>query len=216
MHILDGILSIQWSIIWYAVAAVFVAVGTWQITKRRAENPAYLSILALMGAAVFVISVWHIPLPSGTSAHACGTALAAILVGPFATSVITGISLFFQVFLGHGGITTLGANDVSLGIVGGFVGFFIYLALRKVHLPFWLAAGISGLIGDLTTYATTALQLALSLHPEAVAPNWTIYMIGFLPAQIPISIIEFGFTAAAIQYIATHRPELLKWRNKIG
>ena len=106
MHIMDGILTLQWSLIWYLIAAVFIIVGARNIVKKRKENPAIMSVLALMGAAVFVISIWHIPVfVAGSSGHPCGTALAAIVIGPFATTVITAIALFFQLFLAHGGIT---------------------------------------------------------------------------------------------------------------
>lgn len=215
MHIMDGILTPFWSIIWFAVALVFIVIGARQIMKKRKENPVFMSVLALMGTAVFVISVWHIPVPvTGSCSHPCGTALAAIIVGPFATAVITAIALFFQLFLAHGGLTALGANTISMGIIGGFTGYFMYLALRKAGASFWLSAGLGGLIGDLLTYVTTALQLALSLHPESVLPSWGLFTIGFIPTQIPLAIIEFGFTAAAIQYVVNRRPEILKWGKK--
>jgi cobalt/nickel transport system permease protein len=165
-----------------------------------------------MGAAVFVISVWHIPVAfAGTSSHPNGTALAAIIIGPFGTAAIAGITLFFQAFLGHGGITSLGANLISLGVVGGFVGIGLYMLLKKLGASVWLAAGIAGFVGDLSTYAFTSLQLALSLNPDSVAQHWAIYMLGYLPTQIPLAILEFAFTAAAVQYISTHRPEILTW-----
>lgn len=214
MHIMDGILTILWITAWFLVAFAFIAIGVRQIMRKRIANPTFMSILALMGTAVFVISVWHIPLPFGSTSHPCGTALSAILVGPFATVVITSIALFFQLFLAHGGLTTLGANTVSMGIVGGFTGVSAYLLLRKVGAPFWLSAGFGGLIGDLMTYVTTALQLALSLHPESVLSFWGQFLIGFIPTQIPLAIIEFGFTAMAIQYIANNRPEILWWGRK--
>lgn len=215
MHIMDGILTPLWSITWFVIALVFIIIGARQIMKKRKENPAFMSILALMGAAVFVISVWHIPVPvTGSCSHPCGTALSAILVGPFVTAVLSSIALFFQMFLAHGGLTTLGANTVSMGIVGGFTGYFAYLALRKVGASFWLSAGLGGLLGDLMTYVTTALQLALSLHQESVLSSWGLFTIGFIPTQIPLAIIEFGFTATAIQYVVNRRPEMLRWWKK--
>jgi len=205
----------QWSLIWYLIAAVFIIVGARNIVKKRKENPAIMSVLALMGAAVFVISIWHIPVfVAGSSGHPCGTALAAIVIGPFATTVITAIALFFQLFLAHGGITALGANTVSMGIVGGFTGYATYLGMRKLGASLWLSAGVGGLFGDLLTYVTTALQLALSLNPGSVLSSWELFMIGFIPTQIPLAIVEFGFTAATIQYIANHRPEILNWWKK--
>jgi cobalt/nickel transport system permease protein len=63
MHIMDGILTPTWIIVWYIIAAAFIAVGTVIILKRRKENPRYMPVIALMGAVVFIISVWHIPYP---------------------------------------------------------------------------------------------------------------------------------------------------------
>ena len=212
---MDGILTPEWIVLWFLVAAVFIAVGARKIVKNRKENPSFMSILALMGAAVFIISIWHLPVAvGGSSGHPTGTALAAIVVGPFATVVVTSIALFFQMFLAHGGITTLGANTVSMGIVGAFTGYAVYLGLRKVGASFWLSAGIAGLVGDLLTYVTTALQLALSLHPDSVLSNWALFTGEFSVIQIPISILEFAFTAATIQYIMNHKPEMLKWWHK--
>jgi len=212
MHIADGILTWQWSIAWYILAIFFVAIGSWKIAQTRKANPAYMSILALMGAAVFVISVWHIPVAfAGTSSHPNGTALAAIIIGPLGTAAITSIVLFFQAFLGHGGITSLGANLISLGVVGGFTGIGIYMLLKKLGASVWLAAGVAGFIGDLATYACTAFQLAISLNPGSIGQHWEIYMLGYLPTQIPLAILEFAFTAAAVQYIQIYRPEILTW-----
>jgi cobalt/nickel transport system permease protein len=213
-HIMDGILTPTWIAVWYIIAAAFIIVGTNSISKKRKANPKYMPVLALMGAAVFVISVWHIPVPvTGSSGHPCGTALAAIVIGPFPTAVITAIALFFQLFLAHGGITALGANTASMGIVGGFSGFAVYLVARKLGGSFWLSAGLGGLVGDLLTYATTALQLALNF-PGNTATNWTVYMAGFMPTQIPLAIAEFVFTAVTVQYIANHRLDILRgWKK---
>ena len=220
MHIPDGILTGPMIIMWFVIAIIFIAIGAQIIVKKRKENPTVISILALMGAGVFIISFWHIPvvLPGiAGSAHPTGTGLAAIIIGPFATVVVTVIALFFQVFLGHGGITSLGANTVSMGVVGAFSGYGVYWVARKLHASFWLSAGLAGFVSDMLTYATTSFQLALnqsySLYqsPSYLFPYFTLYMIGFSFVQIPIAIIEFVFTAITIQYIVTHKPEILKW-----
>ena len=205
-------LSPEWCIVWYVLAAVFVAVGAIQISRKRKINPAYMSAVGLMGAAVFVISVWHIPVPvTGSCSHPVGTPMAAMIIGPFPTVVISAIALFFQTFIGHGGITTIGANTISMGIAGTFTGFLTIICLKKAGASIWLSAGMGGLVGDLVTYVVAALELAISLHPGNLLEWWGIFTVGYLPTQIPLAILEFGFTAAAIQYIANHRPELLKW-----
>ena len=212
---MDGILSPEWIVIWFLLTAVFIVIGARKIVAKRKQDPSFMSILALMGAAVFIISIWHLPVAvGGSSGHPTGTAMASIIIGPFATVVVTTIALFFQMFLAHGGITTLGANTFSMGIVGAFSGYAIYRILRKIGASFWLSAGLAGFVGDMLTYLTTALQLSLSLHPEAVLANWALLTAEFSVIQIPISILEFAFTAATIQYVTTHRPEMLqRWRK---
>ncbi len=210
-------MSPEWIVAWFILAVVFIALGARKIVAKRGENPSFMSILALMGAAVFIISIWHLPVAvGGSSGHPTGTALAAIVIGPFATVVVTSIALFFQMFLAHGGITTLGANTVSMGIVGAFSGYAVYLVLRKVGASFWLSAGLAGFVGDMLTYMTTALQLALSLHPEAVLSNFVLFTAEFSVIQIPIAVLEFAFTGATIQYIANNRPDMLKWWQKVA
>ncbi|MEM2912159.1 MAG: energy-coupling factor ABC transporter permease [Candidatus Bathyarchaeia archaeon] len=210
MHIMDGILTPFWVAVWFVIAAPFIVVGLVKIARKRREDPAYMPLLALMGATIFIVSVWHIPVPvTGSCSHPCGVALSAILVGPFESVVLSFIALFFQMFLAHGGVTTLGANTVSMGIVGGFLGYAIYLALRKLRFSFWLSAGLGGFFGDLATYIVTAGQLAFSLHLEEPLQYWGIFSAGFLPTQVPLAILELVLTAAVIRYVAITKPEML-------
>jgi cobalt/nickel transport system permease protein len=212
MHISDGILEPQWIVFWWIIALAFLAVGVYQIRKRSVDNPQYLPMLALMGAAIFVISVWHIPVPvTGSCSHPIGTPMSAIIVGPFPTVVISAIALFFQTFVGHGGLTTIGANSVSMGIVGTFTGFGTWLGLRRLGVGIFWAAGLAGFVGDILCYVTTAFELAVSLHPEALFHYWGIFALGFVPTQLPIAIIELVFTGLVIRYIADTRPEMLKF-----
>jgi cobalt/nickel transport system permease protein len=209
VHISDGILPLYWCAVWYLLCIPFWIAGVKEINRRKLKNPKYLPTLAMAGAAVFVISVWHIPVPvTGSCSHPVGTPMAAILIGPFATVVISSIALFFQAFLGHGGITTLGANTFSMGIVGTFTGYYTYILLKD-RTPLWFSAGMAGFIGDMMTYVTSALELALGLNPHSVLQHWLLYFMGYGPTQIPIAIGEFLFTAGVISYIAENRPDIL-------
>ena len=201
MHISDGILEPQWVLLWYILTAIFIAEGVRIINKRIKIDPAYLPRISLIGAVVFVISVWHIPVPvTGSSSHPVGTPLAAIIIGPLATVVISGIALFLQAFIAHGGLTTIGANTFTMGIVGAFSGFFVYRLLKN-HTSIWFSAGMAGFTGSIMTYIATALQLALSLNPENVLYYWKLYSIGFIPTQLPLAFAEFAFTGYVIQYL---------------
>jgi cobalt/nickel transport system permease protein len=97
MHIEDGILSPQSWGTWYVISTIFVVPGIKEIKKRIKENLYYKPFLAMVGVAVFIISCMHIPVPvTGSCSHPCGTALAAIIVGPFASTIISLISIFFR------------------------------------------------------------------------------------------------------------------------
>ncbi|MBV8045767.1 MAG: energy-coupling factor ABC transporter permease [Paludibacterium sp.] len=213
MHIEDGILSPQACATWYAAATVFVVPGIYEIKRRIRDNLAYKPFLAMVGVAVFVISAMHLPVPvTGSCSHPCGTTLAAIIVGPFASVVISAIVLFFQaVFLGHGGITTIGANTFSMGIAGALTGYLLWKGLRALHCPLWLAAGVAGLVGDLMTYFVSAFELAWSLHGNV--PLWRqclIFFMGYAPTQVPLAIAEAVFTVAVLQAMLSRRPDLLR------
>ena len=201
LHISDGILEPLWVLFWYAVSAVFVALGLRIINKRIAAEPACLPRISLIAAVVFVISVWHIPVPvTGSSSHPVGTPLAAIIIGPLATAVISAIALFFQAFVAHGGLTALGANTFSMGVAGASGGYIVYRLLKNVS-PMRFSAGMAGLAGSILTYLTTALQLALSLNTGNVMYYWKLYSLGFIPAQLPLAIAEFAFTAYVVKYL---------------
>lgn len=212
MHIMDGILTPFWIVLWFIIITPFIIVGIFKITVKRRKNPAYMTLLAFMGAIVFITSIWHIPVPvTGSCSHPCGVALSAIIVGPFETSVLTLLAIFFQLFLAHGGITTLGANVFSMGIAGGFLGYGTYLLCRRLFkMPIWMAAGAAGFIGDLTTYVVTAAQVALSLYPEAFIYYWSLFSLAFLPTQLPLAVLDFLLAAILVKYLIDIRPEILK------
>jgi cobalt/nickel transport system permease protein len=114
------------------------------------------------------------------------------------------------VFLGHGGITTIGANTVSMGIAGTFAGYILWKVLRAANCPLWMAAGLAGLVGDLVTYLISAFELALSLHGNVpLVQQWMIFFMGYAPTQLPLAIGEAVFTAAVLQAMVTRRPDLL-------
>jgi cobalt/nickel transport system permease protein len=220
MHIEDGILEPKWWISWYIIAAIFIYPGLREVKRRIQENLSYKPFLAMVGVALFVISAMHLPVPvTGSCSHPCGTPLAAIIVGPFATVVISVIALFFQaVFFAHGGITTLGANTFSMGICGSFAGYFSWKLLRSLKSPLWLAAGIAGLLGDLVTYLAAAFQLALNVQGGHLSffQQWMVFFLGYAPTQLPLAILEAIFTAAILQVMVSRRPDLIPGFSQSG
>jgi cobalt/nickel transport system permease protein len=212
MHLADGILPLGWAALWSVVAAAGVAVGLVRLRQRVSDDRRVRPLVALVAALVFVLSCMPIPVPLvGTCSHPCGTGIAALLVGPWLTILVTVAALLLQaLFLAHGGFTTLGADVVSMGIAGAFAGWGAFHALRRAGAPLGAAAFAAGLLSDWATYAVTSLELAAALHgarPFGVTAV-TIFA-AFLPTQIPIGIVEGLLAAGALGFLQRRRPDLL-------
>jgi cobalt/nickel transport system permease protein len=215
MHITEGILPPAWAALWFLVAVPFVAWGLAEVNRRRREDPQSIVMVALVGSAVFVISCMPVPIPwIGSCSHPCGTGLGALLIGPGPTIVVASIALVLQaLFLSHGGLTTLGANIVSMGVVGALGAYFVFHGLRALRVPLFVAALVAGLTSDWATYATTALELSSALHGNGPLGAMFLYVAAaFVPTQLPLGIAEGVMTAIAYRFVLTRRPELLTAR----
>ena len=212
MHISEGILPLNWALFWGVVVLPFVAFGIWRIRQWRKTDPAIFPLIALFGAAVFVFSCFPIPVPiAGSTSHPAGTALTAILLGPSVSVVIALVALLLQaLFLAHGGLTTLGGNLFSMGLLGSFCGMAAFWVGRKIGLRLFWAGFAAGMISDLATYFGTALQLALALHgDESIVAVFTRIYLAFMPTQIPLSLLEGVVIGGLLVYIERHRPDIL-------
>ena len=213
MHIPEGILPVEQAVAWYAPAAAFLGAGLIGLRRRLAVLPSSRPLVGLLGAFIFVVSLMPIPVPGlGTVSHPCGTPMAAILLGPLTATVLGSVALLLQaLFFAHGGITSWGANIISMAVGGSFAGFAAFKVSRRVGFGLGISAGMAGLIGDLVTYGVTSLQLALALHgDEPVAYVWGAAFASFLPTQVPLAIAEGLFTAGVVVFIANQRAEILE------
>ena len=213
MHISEGILPIDWASLWFLVAAPFVFLGLRAIERRRRENPQAVTLVAMVGAAIFVISCMPIPVPfAGTCSHPCGTGLGALLIGPGPTVVVASIALLFQaLFLAHGGLTTLGGNIVSMGVVGVFSAYGLFHVLRRMRVPIFASALAAGIISDWATYATTSFELSSALHGDgSFCRMFALILVAFVPTQLPLGIAEGVVTALAYRFVLERRPDLLE------
>lgn len=213
MHISEGILPASWAILWYAVAVPFVALGLRELRRRSMEFPYFKPLVGLVGAAVFLISCMPIPVPTaGTCSHLGGTGIAAILIGPALTTVVASIALTLQaLFLAHGGLTTLGANIVSMGVAGAYVGYGVYWIIRRLGFPWVMAAFLAGLLSDWATYALTSVELAAALQAGGgFSEMFVLILIAFVPTQVPLGVLEGILCVGALQFVRRRKPELLK------
>ncbi|NMO16469.1 energy-coupling factor ABC transporter permease [Pyxidicoccus fallax] len=212
MHLAEGVLPLPWAAGWTLAMLPFLVLGVRVLRRRSAEDPVFGPFLAMLAAAVFVISCMPVPVPTaGTCSHPVGTGLAAILVGPLLTVLVTVVALLLQaLFLAHGGLTTLGADVWSMGVAGGFAGWLVFRGLRGAGASLSVAAFFAGLAADWATYATTAFELASALHgEEGLGRAFGAVALAFVPTQLPLGLLEGVMTAGAVVFIARRRPSLL-------
>src|SRR5580704_13006434 len=125
MHIPDGYLSPSTCVALYAGSAPF-----WYTALRRVERLVHtrmVPLLSVFAAFSFIIMMFNLPLPGGTTGHAVGVAVASIVLGPWASILAISIALAIQaIFFGDGGITALGANCFNMAIVASLAAYAIY------------------------------------------------------------------------------------------
>lgn len=207
MHIPDGFLSVLVSIVLWIISAAVVAVTLKRVGKDLGERQ--VPLMGVLAAAIFAGQMLNFTVAGGTSGHLMGAALATILLGPWAatlvlTSVVSIQALIFQ----DGGLLALGANIFNMGIVGVAAAYTAYTTLRRLFgsrswglmasafLSAWLSVEVSAL--------AVALQLALSgTSPANIA----------IPAMAGIhAIIGIGeglITAGAVAFLLAARKDLL-------
>jgi len=210
MHIMEGFLPHPWWEIWFIIAIPFVAYGLYRLSKVTKKIPEALPLLALMGAFIFVLSALKLPSVTGSTSHPTGTGLAAVVVGPGITSVLSLIVLVFQaLLLAHGGLTTLGANVFSMGIVGPLTAYAIWVACKKVRLSNSLSMFLAAALGNLITYVTTSVQLAFVFPFPSIFDAFLKFGGIFAITQIPLAIGEGILAVILFDFLAKYKGQLL-------
>lgn len=212
MHISEGILPFSWALFWYAAVAPFVLVGVRRLSALAAEDLSLKPLVGLLAAVVFIISCLPIPVPTaGTCSHPCGTGLAAILVGPFISVLIAAVALLIQaLFLAHGGLSTLGANTFSMGVIGSLAGWLAFRGVRRLGGGLALAGFAAGILADWGTYTGTSFILAAGIRGESpLFPLFVRVLLAFIPTQLPLGTLEGMITAGMVTLLYRRRPDLL-------
>ncbi|MCL5422592.1 MAG: energy-coupling factor ABC transporter permease [Nitrospirae bacterium] len=212
MHISEGILPFNWAALWFVVAAPFVAYGLYRLKKLSTVDLSFKPLVGLMAAVVFIISCMPIPVPTaGTCSHPCGTGISGILLGPAISIIITAAALLIQaLFLAHGGLSTWGADIVSMGVMGSFAGYLTFRALRSLKINMAVSGFMAGLFADWATYLTTSVELASGIRGDSpFMPLFWKILIAFIPTQLPLGILEGAMTAGMVVLLYKKRPDLL-------
>jgi cobalt/nickel transport system permease protein len=221
MHIPDGYLSPATCAITYAVALPFWYVAFARV--KRLLHTRMVPLLAVFSAFSFVIMMFNLPLPGGTTGHAVGVAIATIVLGPWASMVAVSIALLIQaVFFGDGGITTFGANCLNMAVVGSLVAYWTYTpiagksgltAFRRV-----VAAAVAGYLAINVAALLTAFEFGVQpmlFHDAAGTPLYAPYPLAIAIPAMMIGHIGIGglaelfISGGLVAYLQRANPELL-------
>lgn len=221
MHIPDGYLGPQTYTAAYAAAVPFWVVASRRLNKSLRSRQAPL--LALSAAFSFVIMMFNVPIPGGTTGHAVGAVLVAVLLGPWAACIAVSLALTVQAFMfGDGGITAIGANCLNMAVIMPFIGYGVYRLIaggsgaRSARRR--LGAAVGGYVG-LNAAALSAgfmfgIQPIIS-HDQAGRALYAPYP---LTVAVPVMAIEhlllFGVVEAVVTglvvgYIQRTAPSML-------
>lgn len=213
MHIMEGFLPVSWAIFWWVIFLPFFLLGLLRVHRISKENPQIKLLLALAGAFTFVLSALKMPSVTGSSSHPTGTGLGAILFGPLVMAVLGSLVLLFQaVLLAHGGLTTLGANAMSMAVIGPIAAYSIYHVILKTTNKQKLAIFLSASLADLSTYLMTSLQLALAFPSPngGFLPSFFKFAGIFAITQIPLAISEGLLTVLVWNWLHSYSREELE------
>jgi cobalt/nickel transport system permease protein len=164
--------------------------------------------MGVVGAFIFAAQMVNFPIASGTSGHLGGGVLAALLLGPWAgTLIMTAILIVQALLFQDGGITALGANVLNMGVLTCLLGFVVFRLLRR------LLAGTRGALISAFITAWLMVVLSASLAAVQIALSGTLPLPLVLPAMAGvhalIGIVEGLITTAALAFLLRVRKDLV-------
>lgn len=222
MHIPDGYLSPATCATLYGAS-----VPAWMLAGRRVSKVVrtrYVPLVAIGAAYSFLVMMFNVPIPDGTTAHAIGAVLVAILLGPWAAVIAVSVALLIQaLFFGDGGVLAYGANAFNMAVVMPFVGHAVYrLMARTTSLTSprrAFAAGVGGYVGLNAAAMCAAVEFGLQPTLFHAADGTPLYAPFHLAHTIPAmalahmtvaGFVEFALTAGVIAYLQRANLALLR------
>jgi cobalt/nickel transport system permease protein len=227
LHIPDGYLSPQTYVPLYGVSFAF-----WVVAMRKARrelSARQVPYLAMAAAFSFLIQMFNFPAPGGTSGHAVGAALVAILLGPWTAVIALSVVLFIQALVfGDGGITALGANCFNMAVVMPFVSYGVFRLVGRGSTGgrrLSVAAFLAGYTGICTAAIVAGIEFGIQPLIASGAggkPLYAPYPLKIaLPAMALPHLLVFGVleglvTALLVRYIVKNEPWLVYGIRQAG
>lgn len=212
MHIMEGFLPWEWCLLWWLVAIPFLVLGIVELRSMMRKDREYLPLLGVCGAFIFILSALKLPSVTGSCSHPTGTGLSTMCFGVFITSIVGAIVLLFQaLLLAHGGLSTMGANMVSMAIGGPIAGYAVYRLLKDTKVNIYVTVFLVTAVADLVTYVITSFELALAYPAQVggILASFEAFFAIFAITQVPLAIVEGCVLALVFKYIVALKPEIL-------
>jgi len=222
MHIPDGYLS-------PSTCGVLGAsmVPAWAVASRRVRRVVksrHIALLAIAAAYCFLVMMFNVPIPDGTTAHAVGGVLVAVLLGPEAAVIAVSIALGIQaLFFGDGGVLAFGANCFNMALVLPLAGYLTYRVLSRgaalTASRRALAAGLGAYVGINMAALCAAIEFGLQPTLFHSADGTPLYAPFHLAQTIPAMAlahltiaggVELALTTGVIAYLQRANVPLLR------
>ena len=206
MHIPDGYLGPHTYIaFWIIMIPIWYYAGQKLTTELKSKQ---VPLLALSAAFSFVIMMFNIPVPGGSSGHAIGGGIISIVIGPWAAIIAISVTLVLQAMIfGDGGITAIATNCFNMGVVVPFVAYYAYklisgnseiTASKRV-----IAAAIAGWVS--LTMASFCAGIELGIQPilEHTADGAPLYMPYTWSVTVPAMVLEHSLAFSILEALIT-------------
>jgi len=227
MHIPDGYLSPQTYI---PLFGAFVSIAAVAVKKVKNEvSKRDIPYLGMAAAFSFVIMMFNLPIPGGTTGHAVGAAVIAILFGPWAATIAVSVAIIIQALIfGDGGITAIGANCFNMAIFMSFASYYLFKLFS--HNPaatgrVFFIAFISGYLSLVLAAVLTAAELGIQPLIASASDGKALYCPYDISIAIPamaighlllFGIVEGIITSIVVRYFLKNDPGLIYAFRKGG
>lgn len=220
MHIPDGYLSPQTYVPLYGASFIFWSASLKKMKKELSAK--HIPYLAMAAAFSFLIMMFNVPIPGGTTGHAVGAGIIAILLGPWTAVIAVSVSLIIQaIVFGDGGITAIGANCFNMAVVMPFVSYWVFRLIRGNSAGgarLYIAAFLSGYVGLSVAAVVTGFEFGIQPLLATGPDGRPLYAPYPLSVAVPVmalqhlllfSVVEGVVTVLLFKYFLKHESDLV-------
>ncbi len=210
MHMANELLSIP-----VATGTLAIAAGALGFICRKVKNiiaADKLALMGILGAFVFAGQMFNFQLPAmpGTSGHMIGAVLLAIILGPHLGAIVISSVIIIQCLIFQdGGLLALGCNIINMGIIPGYLGYYLYKTVTVGQFSsfrVYIGAMLACIIAVEAGAVLVPIQAALS---GVLAVPFSTFLITMIGVHFLVGFIEGLITVAVLGYLQQVRPDVV-------